>query len=294
MRLVRDLSMATSASLSLDAKSRVVTSLPAFPRVGQQLLRLVARDDCPFSDLNNLIRTDAGFSGEILRLANSAILASRFEVMSILHAISVLGLDRLRSLILTVAMRDMLKGARHNSVLRLAWRHNFAAALACEAMAEPLRLDRSIAYTAGLLHELGRLAMIGAFGNRYVETFERARDSGLDLEALERNDLGIDHIEAGRVLCEAWGLPPMLQAGVCHPRPPIGSNFGLPHVVAMGCVVADRTGFCLVPPAPEWDLVAVESLLPSAQWRLIEPVVAELPDSIPAKVERFEAEFLSK
>jgi HD-like signal output (HDOD) protein len=276
-----------------DVKTRVVGSLPTLPAVGQKLLRMVAADDCKFGELNAVIRTDAGFSGEILRLANSAILASRFEVLSILHAISVLGIDRLRSLVLTISMRDMLRGSRRNAVLQLAWRHNFAAALACEAMGGPLGFDRAVAYTAGLLHELGRLALIGAFGPRYIEAFEIAQDTGGDLEAVERGMLGIDHMEAGRLLCESWSLPSKLEEAVCHPRPQPSGAFGLPGLVAAGCVVAERTGFSIVGPRQEWDPVAVRSLVPPDQWAAVEEIVAAMPDSIPQGVSRFEDEFLA-
>lgn len=273
--------------------SRVLTSLPPFPAVAQRLLALVSRDDCPIPEVNQLVRSDAVFSAEILQLANSAILASRYQVTSVLHAISVLGLARIRSLVITLAMRDMLRAARQNQFLQEAWRHNFATGLACEALAQPCRYDRAIAYTAGLLHELGRLALVSSFGARYLSMLDIAARKGIDAEAMEREILGLDHLDAGRMLCDLWNLPECLAAAVCHRRPPVGEPFGTAHLVAAGCVLAEHAGFALTPRSAGWDPEAVVALLPAADSAAVRACVAELEETIPMAVARFEREFLA-
>ncbi len=236
-----------------NARSRIIAALPPFPAVAVKLLKVISNDDCALPQLSQLVRSDACFSAEILRLANSPVLAMRFQVVSVLHAVSVLGIDRLRSLVITIAMRDMLRGAKTNDLLKQSWRHNFACALACEWMGEACGMDRSVSYTAGLLHELGRLAMVGAFGNRYLWIHEKAVREGHDLEALERSALGIDQFESGAILAEEWNLPPALAAAVSHRRPALDAPFGVAHLVAAGCDISNRLGFPIAGPAAEWD-----------------------------------------
>lgn len=272
----------------------VKTSLPPFPAVAQKLLRLIGQDNCPIPELAKAAKSDAVFSAEILRLANSAIVGSRFEVVSVLHAISTLGLERLRALVITLAMRSMIQAARSTARLRISWRHNFACALACEWMACSCDLSRAAAYSCGLLHELGRIAMIVIAEERYTSLLEEATETGIDLEILEREFFGMDHLEAGRQLAEAWQLPQSLIAATCQRRPDPGAPFSMAHLVAVGCQVADQCGFSLTGETVEWDPAIVGAILPDHAIEQLIPYLNQMHEEIPFKVRTFEQEFLAK
>ncbi len=258
------------------------------------MLRLIAMDNCPIPDLAAVARSDASFSAEILRLANSAIVGSRFEIVSILHAISTLGMERLRCLVITIALRNMIRSARANNALRISWRHNFACALACEWMADACEIPRPTAYSAGLLHELGRISMIVLFNERYVDLLQRACDCSGDLEGLERETFGIDYFDAGRYLADEWNLPPTLRSAVCHRRPAPGEPFGLTHLVTVGCVIADQSGFSLTGRMVEWDPAVIGAILPDFAIERLAPFLGTMREEIPFKVRTFEHEFLAK
>ncbi len=272
----------------------VKTSLPPFPAVAQRMLRLIGQENCPIPDLATVARSDAAFSAEILRLANSAIVGARFEVVSILHAISTLGLERLRALVITIALRNMMRSAKANPVLRVCWRHNFACALACEWMADACDIPRPSAYSAGLLHELGRISMISLLGDKYVHLMNRAAESNGDLEAFERAAFGIDHFDAGRCLADEWGLPKALRSAICHRRPAPDEPFGIPHLVAVGCQIADHSGFSTTGQQLEWDSAVIGAILPDFALERLVPFLADMREEIPFKVRTFETEFLAK
>lgn len=272
----------------------VKSSLPPFPAVAQRILRLIGREDCPIPELAAVARSDAAFSAEILRLANSAIVGARFEVVSILHAISTLGLERLRALVITIALRNMMRSARANPALRVCWRHNFACALACEWMAEACDVPRANAYSAGLLHELGRISMISLLGERYLHLMNQAAETGGDLEALERASFGIDHFDAGRSLADEWMLPQAMRSAICHRRPAPGEPFGMSHLVAVGCQIADRTGFSATGQPLDWDSAVIGAILPDFALERLVPFLSDMREEIPFKVRTFENEFLAK
>jgi HD-like signal output (HDOD) protein len=258
------------------------------------MLRLIAQEDCPIPALAAAARTDAAFSAEILRFANSVIVGSRFEIVSILHAISSMGLERLRSLVITIALRNIVRSAKANKLLRSSWQHNFACALACEWMADACEISRAAAYSSGLLHELGRISMIALFREEYLKVADEAARSGKDLEALERQTFGIDHFDAGKMLSDEWRLPGVLADAISHRRPSPDEPFGISHLVSVGCAIADQSGFSLSGAQAEWDPAIVGAILPVSALERLVPRLAELKDEIPFKVRTFESEFLSK
>ncbi len=176
---------------------------------------VLAKPNFTILEASQLVRSDAVFAGEVLCLANSAMMSLRYEVMSIMHAISVLGMERLRNLVLTVAMRDFVRGGKPLGLLRLCWRHNLAAAMLAETLAEPCQIERSDGYTAGLLHDLGRLALVAACPAEYAGVLAASPSTVDQLLLCEDRLIGINHRDAGALLAEKWGLPSALRELLC-------------------------------------------------------------------------------
>ena len=101
-------------------------SIPPFPAAARKLMAMVGSQATDLRGVSDVLKSDAVLAGESLRMANSALFALRHEVTSILHAVSVLGLDRLKSVVLTVGLRDMMKTP--SAAAQRCWRHNLACA----------------------------------------------------------------------------------------------------------------------------------------------------------------------
>jgi len=218
-------------------------------------------------EVSRLIRSDAVFTAEVLRLANSAVLGLRYEVISILHALSVLGMDRLRGLVLTVAMRDFFSTLKHDELLRRCWRHNLACAMIAEWAADSCWLDKNVAYTGGLLHGLGHLGMCALYPEEYIAA---------------RGD--VDAERTATWLVKEWGLPDTL-AGLCrchHAHPRDAST--LPGLLNLACDCADMLGFSIVDQGRAWEPERYLQFLPR---------LPELPEIVPYRVNVFEQEFLT-
>ena len=136
--------------------------------------------------------------------------------------------------------------------LQRCWRHSLATAVLAEELARVASLRPDQAYTAGLLHDLGRLALLAACPGRYtnllrwMETDGPKDDSSYLLE-YERQHFEIDHCEAGLALGRRWGLPDELCmiAGHHHEAVDI-EEFDVANVARLSCALADTLGFGVV------------------------------------------------
>jgi len=258
-------------------------------------MRLLAEEEFSYREVADLIRADAAFSVEVLRLANSPVFGFRHEIKDIPHAIAVLGLNRLRGIVMTLAMKDFLRGVRQSEVLRRSWRHNLATALAAELLAHPLWIDPGLGYTAGLLHDLGLLAMITNHEDEYLALIEDpAVDCPPRLLEHERELLGVDHCEVGRWLVEHWGLPPEFQEAAAEHHRDYGDHSSeIATLAHLACETARMVGFPFCGQLPEWNPENVLLHLPESFRARYESQFEELPVTIATKINSFDCDFLT-
>lgn len=238
-----------TGNLSQPDRKGLLARIPAFPPIVLRLLDLLARDDVEIRELVALISSDPAFSAQILRVANSPLFGFRSQIDSLQSALVVLGLRRIRSLSMTVATANHMKGVLQIEELARCWRHMLACALLTEQLARSCSAFEDRAYTAGLLHDVGRLGLLLAYPNEYAEMLRRADRNTLELLDVERQELGMDHCEAGRALAEHWSLPPDFQIiAARHHDPQSGATVDLLTLVHLGCKLADSLGFWVVEP----------------------------------------------
>src|ERR1035441_6477594 len=133
--------------------------LPPFPQVALRVLQLANKENVQLHELSKLISSDPAFASEVLTIANSLLYAPRFPASSILQAIAVLGANNLQGMCLTVGVRAYLGKSLSHPAMRGLWRHNLACALIADQLASVGFLDRDVAFTSGVMHDIGRLAL---------------------------------------------------------------------------------------------------------------------------------------
>jgi HD-like signal output (HDOD) protein len=257
--------------------------LPPFRPVALKLVRLTAKENIPIGEVLNVLRTDVAFSAEVLRFANSALVGMRTGTKSVSHAVEILGLEQVKALAMTIALRDFLSKAKANSFVQNCWRYNLATATICEWLASFLPIEADICYTAGLVHDVGRLALLRGFPKEYERATAGIATYDFDLLACERDAFEIDHCEAGRWLMNRWEFPVELQdvAALHHLQP--GPDIPpLVAVVSAGWQIADMLGFS--PLATRSD-ATVEEITVSFPETAREQIFARL-DELPALVAR--------
>jgi putative nucleotidyltransferase with HDIG domain len=219
-------------------------TLPAFPSVSAKALHLLASSDTRLLELYEVISADPSFSSEILRIANSPLYPMHSTVRNLTQASMLLGFERLKGVVVALGVRSYLFDGLQVPVFRACWRHSLACALiAQEATAQQRRSED--AYTAGILHDVGRLALAAIRSQQYAKLLQNAGDASGDMLQQEREVFGIDHCEAGRQLVSAWHLPQELAAITSqhHGNVKERKEFDLLSIVHYSCRIADILGF---------------------------------------------------
>jgi hypothetical protein len=196
---------AGSGEHELDPSAPSAVSSGRNPRtaVGEQGKRAVAPDEQP--DLLRYGLCQRGFDHREFAFVCSAVPAS-----SILQAIAVLGINNLQGMCLTVAARTYMGKALNQPAMQVIWRHNLACALIAEQLASAGFMDKDIAYTSGMLHDIGRLALATVRPKEYAALLQTHNGSGESILEPERNLFGMDHCGIGHHLISDWKLPPDL------------------------------------------------------------------------------------
>ena len=240
--------------------------VPPFPAVALKALHLIGGRDTSLLDLCNLIRPDPAFSAEVLRIANSPLVAFSREVTNVLQASMLLGFRRLRSVVVTVGLRAYLANG-FTPLLRSCWRHSLACGIIAERAAKACSLDKELAYTGGILHDLGRVVLAVSMPEEYERLVEQGADDPHGFLQAERARFGIDHCQVGGVLVTDWSLPPaFLSITTCHHDATAGVA-SADSIVALSCRMADALGFDPVQyRTPRSYTDAVEAFPATAHW----------------------------
>jgi HD-like signal output (HDOD) protein len=220
-------------------------AIPPFPAVALKALNLMSGTDTSLPELCDLIRSDPAFSIAVLKVANSPLVAFSKNVSSVLQASMLLGFLRLRRVVVTVGLKAYFENS-FSLLIRSCWRHSVACAIIAERTAKWSSLDSEFGYTAGVLHDIGRVALARFMPDAYARVLGRGADRPEDLLLVEREQCGIDHCEAGRSLVGAWNLPGgFLEITACHHerevRPP-----GTASLIPPSCELADALGFSVI------------------------------------------------
>ncbi|WP_028318485.1 sensor domain-containing diguanylate cyclase [Desulfobulbus elongatus] len=209
--------------------------LPTLPIIATKLLELTAHPETTLTDIANLISQDMALSAKVLRVANSAFYSFPQQVSSINQAVSILGLNAVRSLVLSFSLLSMGKQRRHAPFdFEQFWERSLVEAAAAKLIFEQVtNTDAEEAFTCGLLQNIGQLVLAVTLPQQYGQVLERtARSSGhaasnAESAEAELDILGISHAEVGYAVAEAWGLPESLLLPIKYHHQPLafqGSN----------------------------------------------------------------------
>jgi putative nucleotidyltransferase with HDIG domain len=219
--------------------------LRAFPGVALRVMKLCDRQYVHMDLLARLIEADAAFSTEVLMAANGWTCARKEPVANIRDAVIALGIRRVQGLCLTVGVRSFLGKALHHPIARGVWRHSVACAVIAEDLARHSKIDSDLAYTAGILHDLGRLGLLVSRAREYTTLLDSHYGPPGSILEPEAAIFGTDHCKLGNHLIWAWELPQEFLAGSHHARRL--NHWNLEELMKMSCRLADVAGFTAFP-----------------------------------------------
>ncbi len=213
--------------LSLADIAGKLQDLPSLPAVVMELLSSIDQEDVDISVLAKKVSHDQALTAKTLRMANASTYGLQVKVTTIQQAITFLGFQTVRNLITAAAVTGCFGAGRCAGFNDKAfWRHSIATAVCARVLARRMRFNQDYAFTAGLLHDIGRLVLVSTYPERYAEAlaWRVAHDSDL-LEA-ERAVLGVDHVAAGVVLADHWNFSDTMRLAIAHHHSPAQSGAG--------------------------------------------------------------------
>lgn len=223
---------ATDGALQSDPLKALVgqmSRLPSIPSLYREIVEALQDPDVPMSVVGGIIGRDISMSAQILKLVNSAFFGLRRRVSSPDEAASYLGLDTLRSLVLSLNAFSQFENVKVDGFsFADLWQHSLQTGAAAKAVALSEQTDRKLAdeaFVSGLLHDTGKVVMAANFPDRYAEVVRIVQAEGLEPCEAENRIFGASHPDVGGYLLGLWGLPvPVVEAIAFHHHPRLGAE----------------------------------------------------------------------
>jgi putative nucleotidyltransferase with HDIG domain len=233
--------------LSPEQLAQGVQDLPSLPAVVMELLGSIEQENIDISVLARKVSYDQALTAKTLRLANSSSFGLQVKVATIQQAITFLGFQTTRNLITAAAVTGCFpNGLCPGFNDKAFWRHSIATAACARSLARRLRFNQDVAFTAGLLHDIGRLVLVTGHTQAYGEVLAWRLRHDSDWMEAERAVLGVDHVEAGVALARHWNFSDTMRQAIAYHHAPEtpGAGFlaAIVHVANAVVHVLDLAG----------------------------------------------------
>ncbi|MDA8138066.1 MAG: HDOD domain-containing protein [Desulfobacteraceae bacterium] len=198
--------------------------LQPIPQVALKVLRLIeGKDRFAIQRITDEISKDQVITARTLKLANSAMFTKMRTIESLDQALVYLGTDQVYKLIISAAVQSYFEqSAMGYSLCKGGLYHH---AVGCAQVAESLakatqKVDPRLAYTAGLLHDIGKVVLDQYVASAYPLFYRQAMEKNENVITVEKRFLGMDHTEVGRLLAQQWSFPESLVQVIRHHHQP--------------------------------------------------------------------------
>lgn len=220
--------------------------LPPGFQIVPKLLLLLDDPESNSEELAELIRVDPGLTTEVLRVCNSAFYSGGFRAETLSEAVMRIGLNTVYEVIMKVIASPVLSEPEKNygaEQINL-WNHSLAVATAAEIIARDRGDHSEIAFTAGLLHDIGKLVVNKALDGDYSSILKEAEAKQQPLHTIEKGIFNMDHADAGSILLNRWNLPQNIVLSIRYHHKPAnaGESARLASIVHLANYLAFTIG----------------------------------------------------
>ncbi len=221
--------------------AKALDSLPTLPVVALQIGEVVHSKNASVNQVAEILRSDPATSAKLLRLVNSPYFGIPGGVSDVARAIPFVGFNTLYQLVLSISVLDTL-GTKGGVEAKTLWLHSLTVATLARELATEVRCnDSGACFTAGLLHDMGKIALAKLEPQRLAAAYTTMRDEGVSLDVAERRHGLVSHDKIGSLLARQWKFPatlatPIEQHHAVH-RPEQRDRI-VPHLRAITEIVA--------------------------------------------------------
>ena len=196
---------------------RAFDSLPTLPIVAMQIGEVVHSKIASVQRVADVLRGDPATSAKLLRLVNSPYFGIPGGVSDVARAIPFVGFNTLYQLVLSISVLETLKGGANGLDPRALWTHSLTVAVAARELAQEVRFnDPGACFTAGLLHDMGKIALAKLDPDRLSAACQMMRSEGVAQDVAERKHGVMPHDHVGSKLARQWKFPASLAAPIEH------------------------------------------------------------------------------
>jgi HD-like signal output (HDOD) protein len=225
-------SFALDAWLSSDQLRKLaprLRRLPSLPSTYFEVLKQVESANASVESVGQVIARDPAVTARLLQIVNSAAFALAQKVTDPQHAVCLLGLETVKSVVLCLQVFAQSDEAKQSGIsMERIWNHSFTVAKAARAIAQQHSNDSNLAndaFTAGLLHDVGRIVLASNVPKEYAAVVAAAKSKGRPLHEEEAEQLGVTHAQVGAYLLGLWGMPAALvEAAALHHTPQLSAT----------------------------------------------------------------------
>ena len=232
----------------IDAFLDQIENLPPAPKILGPLLVALTDIDTDTGRVVEMIALDPALTAKVLQTCNSAYFGLANSVSHVAEAVNRLGFQIVHCIVAMASGDPAFKAAQSTGIdVSRQWRHAATTAFAAQKIARRIREDAGFLFTAGLLHDIGKLILAQAFRSDYVELQKDPKITGVTLIELERASFDLDHAEVGARLLERWKFSPQFTESVRFHHDPV-SAAGTAGAQFAACLsVADAIAHSLYP-----------------------------------------------
>jgi len=262
-----------------------LNALPTIPNILKKLLKMLENPSTSLNDIGHFISHDPVITSKVLRMINSPIYGFPGRISSVNQAVILLGLNVVKGMLLSVSVYDIMK-----KVMVGLWEHSLACAIASRLMAKKKGLkETEESSIAGLLHDIGKVALLLQFKDSYESAIKLAERKGFAIMEAEKEVFIIDHAKAGEWMSEKWSFPMnLIEIIGYHHKPNVSKNFPLEtSIVHFADILVRGRGFGFagdktVPPVNEiaWTILGFSN-------KDIKDILKELEESMEIANELF-------
>jgi putative nucleotidyltransferase with HDIG domain len=190
-----------------------VKELPALPQIYTRVTALLDDVNASVNKIGEAVQTEPSITSRILRMVNSAYYGLPYSVTSIPQTISLIGRERLKDILIGTLLAGLFRNIENkNFSMNDFWRHSIKTAIIARhiAMQSAHIIDHEALFTAGLLHDVGRLVIASKLPEFQQQIDTLVAEQGLDIIQAEFDILGFDHTNVSKALLQKWRLPDLL------------------------------------------------------------------------------------
>jgi HD-like signal output (HDOD) protein len=195
---------------------KIETDFP-LPQTLVKMMDALNNPDANIARLENILKSDPGFSLKLLSMANSAFYGSMSRIGNIHSAITLLGFNTIKNLAVQMSVSQCLAGVKPNPYFSFEtlWKHSIGVAVCSKMLARRLKLGNAEDFfTMGILHDIGLLIESQFCPEQLIEVFEHLAKGEKTLTEIEEEILGVSHAQVTTLLCKKWSLPADLAAAL--------------------------------------------------------------------------------